>query len=149
LKPGTAYFGVGLNSALEDVMTLNTALDACKDNVPAALAKYSSLRAKDTEAIVQMSVKFDGGFFSFVLPLIVDSVMHKALPFLFSPNSLAAIQNPKLKYSQIRRRKRFDRVLQFALLGSVVAAISKAVLVALAFVKSLLPVLKKSVPFFA
>jgi hypothetical protein len=143
----SAYFGVGLNSALEDVIHLETALESCNDNVPNALAKYSSLRAKDTEAIVQMSVKFDGGFFSFVLPLIVDSILHRIAPFIFSPNSLASIQNPNLKYSDIRRRKRIDRFLQFVLLGSFTTAFSKLLMFGFTFLKAFW--LKNKLPFFA
>ena len=77
---------------------------SCGDHVPSALEKYSNLRAKDTEAIVKMSERLDGGFFSFVFPLIVDSILNKIAPFIFSPNTIRSLQNYEKTFSQIKRR---------------------------------------------
>ena len=124
------YFGVGLNSALEDVVTLNAALNDCKDHVPAALARYSALRARDTKAIVQMSKSLDGGFLTFVLPLIIDGILSKFSPWVFSPNTIVAMQNPDSKFRHIQRRKRLDRVLQLLLAGATVSVMAKSVMFA-------------------
>ena len=77
---------------------------SCKDDIPSALEKYSSMRASDTKAIVKMSERLDGGFFTFVLPLIVDSILHKLMPKIFSPNTIKSIQDPELTYTQIKLR---------------------------------------------
>ena len=84
---------------------------SCDDHVPSALEKYSNLRAKDTEAIVKMSERLDGGFFSFVFPLIVDSILNKIAPSIFSPNTIRSLQNFEKTFTQIKRR--WDFILFF------------------------------------
>ena len=129
------YFGVGLNSAFEDVITLDAALEETRDCVPSAVVRYSALRARDARAIVQMSQSLDGGFLTFVLPLIIDSILNKLAPGVFSPNTIAAMQNPDVKFRQVQRRKRLDRVLQAALGGTIVAALVKVLAALFAFGK--------------
>lgn len=51
-----------------------------------------------------MSERLDGGFFSFVLPLIVDSIFHKLMPKIFSPNTIKAIQDPNKTFTQVKLR---------------------------------------------
>ena len=62
--------------------------------------------APEAKALVQLSRSFDRGgglgFVTFILPLILDGIFHGALPKLFAPNSLALLQNPDLKFEQIR-----------------------------------------------
>ena len=115
------YFGLGVNSAFEDVAALEMALDKHGDNVEQALAEYSSMRAKEARAMVQISQRLDGPgiqtFLFFVLPLLVDNYLHNSLPWLFSPNTLSSLQNEKMKFTEIRYRKRIDRFMQFGLLG--------------------------------
>ena len=115
------YFGLGVNSALEDVAALETALDKHGDDVEKALGEYSALRAKEAKAMVQISQRLDGPgiqtLLFFVLPLIVDNLLHKSLPWLISPNTLSSLQNEKKSFTEIRLRKRIDRVVQFGLLG--------------------------------
>ena len=65
--------------------------------------------------MVQISHGLDGGFLTFVLPLIIDNILHKAVPWLFSPNTLTSLQNEKLTFCQVRTRKRIDRLLQVLL----------------------------------
>eukprot|EP01041_Mallomonas_annulata_P003810 gene3810-7580_t len=117
------YFGMGVNSAFEDIYLLDNALNKTNNIIDKAIKIFSNERAKDTKSLVHMSRKLDGGFFSFVLPLIIDTILHNLAPWLFSPNSISSLQNEKLKFSQIQKRKRLDRVLQFgfglALLASV------------------------------
>jgi kynurenine 3-monooxygenase len=115
------YFGLGVNSAFEDVAALDVALDKHGDDLELALAEYSGARAKEAKAMVQMSQRLDGPgiqtLLFFVLPLIVDNVLHKSLPWLFSPNTLSSLQNEKRTFTDIRLRKRIDRIMQFSLLG--------------------------------
>jgi hypothetical protein len=68
------------------------------------MEKYSALRAFDTEAIVKMSERLDGGFFSFVLPLILDSILNKFFPAIFSPNTIKSLQDPDKTFTQVKRR---------------------------------------------
>ena len=68
------------------------------------MEKYSALRSSDTEAIVKMSERLDGGFFSFILPLIIDSILNKLAPSIFSPNTIRSLQNPEKTFSQVKRR---------------------------------------------
>lgn len=113
------YFGQGLNSALEDCVYLDRSLVQSGLDVPRALAAYSRARSPDAKALVQISRSLDGGFLTFVLPLIVDSVLNKALPRVFAPNKIAMLQDQDLSFSHILRRKRLDRALQLLLLGGV------------------------------
>lgn len=80
------YFGLGANSALEDVEALGDVLDggAPLERVPAL---FSRRRAKESRALVRLSRKCDRtgliGFLTFILPLILDSIFHAALPAVF------------------------------------------------------------------
>mmetsp|Transcript_4142 Transcript_4142/g.13093 ORF Transcript_4142/g.13093 Transcript_4142/m.13093 type:complete len:156 (+) Transcript_4142:1696-2163(+) len=73
-----------------------------------------------------MSRSFDGGFMTFVLPLIVDGIFHKAMPWLFAPNSIQLLQTEEFSFSQVMWRKRRDRVLQAAAIGGLLAALAAA-----------------------
>ena len=44
------------------------------------------------QALVTLSRSFDGGFLTFVLPLILDSILNKVLPKVFSQNAIASMQ---------------------------------------------------------
>lgn len=106
------YFGLGVNTAFEDVAALDTALEEKGDNVEEAIELFSNRRAPEARTLVQISRKLDGGFLTFILPLIVDSILHKLLPQVFSPNTLASLQNENRTFTEIRNRKRMDRVMQ-------------------------------------
>lgn len=113
---------------------LQQALDETDDHPAAAVQRYSQLRAKDAEALVTLSHSLDGGFLTFVGPLILDSMLNRLLPAVFSPNIIASLQNEKWSFAQIRARKRVDRALQVGLLGGLlfVAVRVAAVLLGLA-----------------
>lgn len=115
------FFGLGVNSAFEDVLALDAALNKTCDDVPRALVEYSRKRGREAKELVRMSRQLDGGFFSLVLPLVVDSALHRALPRIFSPNTIASMQNERLTFTQVARRKRLDRMLQLVLGFSLVA----------------------------
>ena len=125
------YFGLGVNSALEDVCVL----DACLDEIAAgdatgdvswtsALPLFSARRAADAKALVDISRGFDGGFLTFVLPLILDGVFHKALPNVFMPNTIQMLQKEDWTFSRVARRKRAERVAQVAILSTLLAAVA-------------------------
>lgn len=119
------YFGLGVNSAFEDVLALDAALGKHSDDVPKALKDYSRTRAAEARAMVQISHRLDGGFLSFVLPLLVDNFFHAKLPQVFAPNMLAILQNEKLSFSFIQFRKRLDRVMQVSVVGALAVAATK------------------------
>ena len=128
------YFGLGVNSAFEDVCVL----DACLDEIAeiaagdatgdiswtSALPLFSARRAADAKALVDISRGFDGGFLTFVLPLILDGVFHKALPNVFMPNTIQMLQKEDWTFSRVARRKRAERVAQVAILSTLLAAVA-------------------------
>jgi 2-polyprenyl-6-methoxyphenol hydroxylase-like FAD-dependent oxidoreductase len=130
------YFGLGVNSAFEDVAVLNTCFDDVGKSTgdggvgddknaewQSALPLFSQRRAADSKALVDISRGFDGGFLTFVLPLILDGVFHKAFPKLFSPNTIAMLQKEDWTFSRIQRRKRTERVAQAGILAAVFSGV--------------------------
>lgn len=117
------YFGLGANSALEDVLILSDILDETNDDLTAAVHTYSKWQAPQAKALVKMSRALDrpgtAGFVSFVLPIILDSIFHKQFPKLFKPNVIAMLQQPAYSFRQVARRKRFDRLAQVGIIGGV------------------------------
>lgn len=111
------YFGAGVNSAFEDITYLEKAIDTAKGDTSQAIKLYSKERAKEAKALVEISTKLDGGFLTFILPLIIDAITNKLCPWIFSPNTISCLQIEELKFSQIQRRKRLDRFLQVILAG--------------------------------
>lgn len=132
------YFGQGVNSAFEDILVLGSALDEAAGEVPKALQIYSSKRAKDAKALVELSQQLDGGFLRFILPLIVDSVCNKVAPWIFAPNTIRMLQNEKMSFSSIQARKRLNRVVQFVGLGLTVTLLAKVMSISLATLTSTL-----------
>lgn len=117
------YFGLGANTALEDVEFLGEALDSTS-STGEAIRLFSKRRAKDSEILVKLSRGLDHpgtiGALRFILPLIVDSIFHSVAPRLFAPNTLAMFQKEGMSFVSIRRRKWIDRVSQGIILGSAV-----------------------------
>jgi len=109
------YFGLGANSALEDVMFLEQALENTS-TIPEAVRYFSADRAEESKILVQVSRKLDRpgsiGFLTFILPLIVDSIFHGILPKVFAPNTIAMLQKEGLSFKSLRQRKRMDRAGQ-------------------------------------
>lgn len=97
-----------------------------QDDRAAGLALYSKERALDAQALVVESHKADQGFWQFIFPLIMDSVFFKIFPALFRPSMFKAMNQGDARYSEIRRRKRLDRAVQFAMIGGVIAAVLTA-----------------------
>mmetsp|Transcript_24897 Transcript_24897/g.49808 ORF Transcript_24897/g.49808 Transcript_24897/m.49808 type:complete len:472 (+) Transcript_24897:332-1747(+) len=143
------YFGLGANSALEDVLALQKCLDDSPlDDPSVALKRFSDERAPEAKALVRMSRGFDRpgklGFLTFVLPLILDGLFHKWAPRIFGPNTLAALQQEGATFSAVARKKRRDRALQAALLA---VGLGCAGVVATAALKLLVQTAVKSVCF--
>ena len=118
------YFGLGVNSAFEDVAALGDALDE-ETTLGGATAAFSAKRAAEARVLVELSRSFDrrglAGFATFIGPIIMDAIFGK-LPLvgkLFAPNTLALLQNPEYTYAMVRWRKRADRAVQLALLAAI------------------------------
>jgi kynurenine 3-monooxygenase len=126
LKP---YFGLGANSALEDVKVLG---DVLRDNPDTAKAirKFSKLRAPEAKTLVRLSRELDRpgiyGFVVFILPIILDAVFVKLSPLLFMPNVITMLQRDDYTFRQVAKRKRFDRIMQILFIGAVLAGVGMA-----------------------
>ena len=58
------YFGMGVNSAFEDITVLEEeCIEKAKGDSRIFLPQYSKNRAADAKALVKISHSFDGGFF--------------------------------------------------------------------------------------
>ena len=86
------YFGLGVNSTLEDVSVLNVCLDENEKSADenfkswtSALPLFSARTAGDSKALVDISRGFDGGFLTFVLPLFLVWIFYKLVPKLLTP----------------------------------------------------------------
>ncbi|MGB6298920.1 MAG: NAD(P)/FAD-dependent oxidoreductase [Rivularia sp. (in: cyanobacteria)] len=112
--------GQGVNSALEDVCTLNDALKKNDDNFAEALPLYESLRLPDTKALIRlMQVGYPWQYnqapirkklwsINFLLRLSLS----KVLPFLITPPAFFLIQNHQLSYREIlTKADRTTRIL--------------------------------------
>eukprot|EP00899_Mesostigma_viride_P006046 jgi/Mesvir1/15442/Mv06625-RA.1 len=116
------YYGLGLNSAFEDVSVLATCLDATGDDLAGALPLYSQRRAKEAKTLVTIHHGLDGQLLSFVLPLIADRLTYTAFPKLFHPNTIRMLQMAEYSFTQAAALKWRDRVLQ-CIMGSTILAV--------------------------
>jgi hypothetical protein len=114
-------YGLGANTALEDVSILSDALDSASD-LHGAVEQFSKQRAADSKALVTLSRGMDRpgklGTIRFILPLILDSMFHKMAPKLFDPSMFGMFQIEGIGFREIQWRKRRDRVLQTIVIGS-------------------------------
>ena len=121
------YFGLGANSALEDVRILGRLLNKYDNDIPKAIQAFSQQRAADSRAMVQLSRELDRpgaiGFVTFILPLILDSIFSRLLPGIFETNIINMMQREMLSFRKVARRKRMDRALQVLVLASGFTAI--------------------------
>lgn len=123
------YFGLGANSALEDVEEFGEFLAAYPEDTPTAVRTFSETRAPESKTLVRISRDLDRpgklGFVVFILPIILDSIFGKLLPFIFMPNTISMLQRDSYTFQQLARRKRFDRLLQVVLLGCAFTGLGK------------------------
>jgi kynurenine 3-monooxygenase len=142
------YYGLGANTALEDVEILSDILDEVaadssssgkqqqqqqqqQDPVVQAVPLFSKRRAADAEALVTISRNMDrpGKLFyvNFLIPLILDGIFSKIAPRIFSPNMFGMFQRQDIGFKQIQRKKRIDRSLQLTILATAAAGIAFSV----------------------
>jgi kynurenine 3-monooxygenase len=119
------YFGLGANSALEDVLVLSDVFDEAGADFGAVARLYSKKRAKEAKSLVRLSRELDRpgglGFLTFILPLILDSLFFNLAPNLFAPNMIRMLQREKYSFTEVARRKRIDRMMQVLCIGAVVS----------------------------
>lgn len=124
------YFGLGVNSAFEDVTVLDECLEAARDDLAAALPLYSARRGEQAMALVSMQRGLDrpgvGAFVFFILPIILDSIFNRAFPALFKPALQTCMQQAGTEFTEIRTRKWIDRAMQTAVIGGVFAGVFSA-----------------------
>lgn len=124
------YFGLGANSALEDVVALQDALDTHASGLR-ALEAFAQIRGPEARAMVQISRGLDRpgklGFITFILPLILDGIFHKLAPKVFATNAIAMMQQDTT-FASVQRRKRRDRFVQVAAIFSVAVLVLKLLL---------------------
>ena len=130
------YFGLGANSALEDVRLLSQSIDVIrhKNNengkdtgevevIKAAVQDFSATRSPDIETLVKVSHSLDRpgaeGIVTFLIPIILDGIFSKLLPQVFAPNVISMLQNEEITFQEAAERKRLDRIGQVALLAGV------------------------------
>jgi 2-polyprenyl-6-methoxyphenol hydroxylase-like FAD-dependent oxidoreductase len=130
------YFGLGANSALEDVKIFGECLDkyfAKEDGASSsddftqtlkrAVQDFSDRRSPDIETMVKVSHSLDRpgpeGLMTFLIPIILDGIFSKLAPQVFAPNIISMLQNEEITFQQAAERKRLDRMLQIALLVGV------------------------------
>jgi 2-polyprenyl-6-methoxyphenol hydroxylase-like FAD-dependent oxidoreductase len=115
------YFGLGANSALEDVKVLEEAIDA-SDDIPAAVHLFSKRRAVESKSLVKLSRELDRpgklGLLTFLIPIILDGIFNKIFPKIFAPNTIAMLQKEGITFTGVRVRKRMDRLGQLVIIGT-------------------------------
>ena len=62
------------------------------------------------------------GLATFVLPLVLDGIFHKACPAIFGPNTIAMLQRDGISFRGVAWRKRRDRLNQAIALGAAATA---------------------------
>ena len=99
------YFGLGANSALEDVQILKRSIESTS-SLKEATSLFSKERAAESRALVEISRELDRpgllGVFTFIIPLVVDSIFNKLAPAVFSPNTIAMLQKSENSFRGIR-----------------------------------------------
>lgn len=112
--------GQGVNSALEDVCTLNDALQQSNNNLVEALPLYESSRLPDTKALIRlMQVGYPWQYNQapirkklWNINFLVRLSLSKILPFLITPPAFFLIQNHQFSYQEIlTKAERTTRIL--------------------------------------
>lgn len=116
------YFGMGANSALEDVKLLAQYIDDNRLDLYKAIGAFSNKRSPDIETLVRISHDLDrpgvAGTFSFLIPIILDGIFSKLLPQVFAPNIIALLQDEELTFQDAAMRKRSDRIGQVSIVST-------------------------------
>ncbi|KAG7339776.1 FAD binding protein [Nitzschia inconspicua] len=143
------YFGMGANSALEDVKLLShfidkhqqqhkikggTATNTDDDDddddkklLKQAIQDFSTVRSPDIKVLVEVSHSLDGrglqGIVFFLIPIILDGIFFKVFPQVFAPNIISMLQNEEITFQEAVTRKRMDRIGQISILAAIAAFI--------------------------
>ena len=121
----SSSYGLGANTALEDVSILSDTLSLSSD-LSHAVTQFTKVRSADSKALVTISRGMDRpgkiGTMRFILPLIFDSMFHKLAPMIFDPNMFGMFQMEGVGFREIQWRKRRDRFLQALVVSSGLAA---------------------------
>jgi len=128
------YFGLGANTALEDVKILSQIFESIPElekNIHRAPPEFTKQRAADSSALVKISRGMDRpgkiGTMRFVLPLILDSMFNKIAPKIFGPSMFGMFQKQNISFTQIQRKKRLDRLMQSVVIGTVLSSIGMGI----------------------
>ncbi len=125
------YYGLGANSAMEDVVLLANCFKE-KEDTTKAIQLFSKKRGSDCQALVKMSRNMDRPgflfFTNFLLPIILDGIFHKYLPQLFGPNMFQMFQKQEMTFTQIQRKKRLDRLLQVSIITTTLGTLLSSTL---------------------
>ncbi|MEO1466241.1 MAG: FAD-dependent monooxygenase, partial [Cyanobacteria bacterium J06633_1] len=99
--------GQGCNSALEDVMVLDSLLDRYSDDWTRVLPEYSQSRVADAHAVKELADHAlpltKGMFILFIIRLTINRILHRLFPQLFSLPFFDLIPNTTVAYSEIYR----------------------------------------------
>ena len=143
IKTVKPYFGLGANSALEDVLVLSNCIEnAMKvdgngktshmtNYLTDAIIEYSDRRASDIKTLVVISHSLDRpgplGMARFLIPVILDGIFRGLLPQIFAPNIINMLQNEELTFEEAAQRKLYDRIGQIAILGGLGYAVTSGI----------------------
>jgi kynurenine 3-monooxygenase len=139
------YFGMGANSALEDVKIFSECIDAAVAadaggggtngngrQLLRAVREFSKLRSPDIETLVRASHRLDRpgweGIFAFLIPIILDGIFFKLMPGWFAPNVIAMLQDEEITFQHAVERKRLDRIGQIVILVGTAALAGRVML---------------------
>ena len=115
------YFGLGANSALQDVKILGEILEKNENDLTSSVLEFSQRQSGEAKTMVRISRDLDRpgklGFITFVFPLILDSIFNGIAPQLFEPNVIAMLQKESLSFQQVAARKRLDRIGQAGIIS--------------------------------
>ena len=93
-----------------------------------ATSLFSKKRAAEAKALVQISRELDRpgilGVFTFIMPLVIDSICNKIAPGIFSPNTIAMLQKSENSFCGLRRRKRWERLGQVSIIGTFLTGLT-------------------------
>lgn len=95
-----------------------------------AVHLFSDQRAPEAAALVKVSRELDRpgklGFITFILPIILDSIFHKLAPKVFETNNIQMLQRTGYSFCRLQKRKRLDRILQVAVIGTALTGMYAA-----------------------
>ena len=120
------FFGMGANSALEDVKIFGECIEMT-DNLSEAVSTFSKRRSPEIKKLVQVSQSLDKpgikGVFSFLIPVILDGIFHKLAPQIFGPNIISMLQREDMTFIEAIDQKDRERKMQYFFLGSLLLSV--------------------------